>query len=171
MSRRYCPDIIKKLPQSCVFVFGSNLGGFHGAGAAGVAMRGTAKNNWRDDVRFLKAMKSPPGSPARLGRWATFGVGKGFQKGRYGLSYAIATVVRPGHKKSIPLSKILNQLIELGRFARKYDHLTFLVTIAGGGYSGWSVEEVQGVYKKWCEVDPPPDNVLLKREYEFRKDE
>jgi hypothetical protein len=168
MTREYCPRSINVLPKGAVFCFGSNGGGFHGAGAAGVAMRGTSRNSWRQDKPFLRALKTPLGSPERIGRWAVLGVGRGFQEGHYGLSYAIETVTHPGRRKSVPLSRILKQLKELGQFAREHEELKFLVVISGGGYNGWTIEEMKTVYRKWCKEDPPPDNVLLKREYEFR---
>lgn len=167
----HCPNFIKELKPNSVLVLGSNLEGFHGAGAAGFAMRGTTRNNWRDDKKFLAAMKSPPGSPKRKGRWAVFGIGKGYQEGLVGASYAIATVTRPGRSKSIPLSRILEQFKELGEFAKKHPEMTFYVVVAGGGYSGWTTKEMQTIYKKWCKDAPPPFNIKLKREYEFRTEE
>lgn len=38
-SRRYTPDIITELKENEIFVFGSNLQGFHGGGAAKIAYR------------------------------------------------------------------------------------------------------------------------------------
>ena len=37
MSRRYTPEIITELEDNEIFVFGSNLAGMHGGGAARVA--------------------------------------------------------------------------------------------------------------------------------------
>lgn len=39
MERVYTPDFITELKPNEIFVFGSNLGGFHGGGAARVAMQ------------------------------------------------------------------------------------------------------------------------------------
>ena len=39
MERAYTPDFITELKPNEVFVFGSNLGGFHGGGAARIAMQ------------------------------------------------------------------------------------------------------------------------------------
>ena len=36
--REYTPDMISELKENEIFVFGSNLGGFHGGGAARAAM-------------------------------------------------------------------------------------------------------------------------------------
>jgi hypothetical protein len=38
MERRFTPDFIRELKPNEIFVFGSNLNGFHGGGAARVAM-------------------------------------------------------------------------------------------------------------------------------------
>ena len=62
--------------------------------AAGVAMRGTFAHDWRTDEAFLAARRAPPGGPARVGRWAEFGVARGYMQGREGCSYAVQTVVR-----------------------------------------------------------------------------
>ena len=39
MGRRYTPNFITELKPNEIFVFGSNLGGFHGGGAARAAMQ------------------------------------------------------------------------------------------------------------------------------------
>jgi hypothetical protein len=109
--------MIKALGENQVFVFGSNSAGFHGAGSAGLACRGESKNTWRTDPWFLNAMKSPRGSHARVGKWATYGEARGFQCGTDGKSYAIITIVRPGQRRSYPLEKIQEQIKELFEFA------------------------------------------------------
>jgi hypothetical protein len=163
-----CPDYVSELKDDEVFVFGSNNSGFHGAGSAGLAQRGTTKNTWRSDAKFLAALKTPLGDLSRRGVWAELGIGRGYQQGNDGMSYAIATVTRPGAKRSIPLADILSQLIELGEFASNHMKLNFLVCILGGGYNGWTVSEIQDVYFLWCNENPPPLNVHLRQEYEYR---
>lgn len=166
--RKYCPESITSLKPNQVFVFGSNEQGFHGAGAAGLAQRGTSRNNWRGDKAFLEALDSPSISEKRKGRWSFLGKGRGYQEGKDGSSYAIATVLRAGKRKSIRLSKILEQLIELGEFAKEHPEKEFLVVIAGGGYNGWSIKDIQGIHKTWCKEEPPSENILLKKKYDFR---
>lgn len=139
------PDIITSLAPNEIFVFGSNRSGFHGAGAAGLACRGDAANTWRDDPWFLKAMKAPVGSPDRVGKWAVYGVGRGWQQGREGMSYAIQTIERPGLKRSTPLADIEEQLGELFRFADEHSEWTFLMTPIGAGLSGYTAREMAGV--------------------------
>ncbi len=136
------PDNISQLADNEVFVFGSNASGFHGAGAAGYACRGDAANTWRTDPWFLKAMKAPVGSPDRIGKWAVYGVGRGWQKGREGMSYAIQTIERPGMKRSTPLKEIEDQLGELFQFADDHPEWTFLMTPIGAGLSGWTAGEM-----------------------------
>lgn len=163
-----CPDYVSALRDNEVFVFGSNNSGFHGAGSAGLAQRGTTKNTWRSDLKFNHALKTPLGSDVRKGLWSELGVGRGYQVGTEGKSYAIATVTRPGARRSISLVEILDQFIELGKFANNHTKLEFLVCILGGGYNGWTIAEMQGVYQKWCHDNPPPSNVYLRLEYEYR---
>jgi hypothetical protein len=164
--RKYTPENIQSLAPNEVFVFGSNTTGFHGAGAAGLACRGDARNTWRADPWFLNAMKSPVGSKDRIGKWAVYGVGRGFQQGREGASYGVDTIKTPGQKRSTSLDEILLQLEELSVFAQKHPELTFLVTKIGSALAGYSVEEIRSVF---VQVSSFPDNVILPFEYEFRK--
>jgi hypothetical protein len=137
-----------ELKENQVFIFGSNGSGFHGAGGAGLACRGESANTWRLDQWFLKAMKSPVGSPDRIGKWAIFGVARGFQQGREGASYAIQTVTKPGAKRSISLQEIAKQITDLYLFAEKHPELTFLISPIGEGYAGYTHEEMQDVWDK-----------------------
>ena len=151
-----------KLGNNIVYVFGSNSEGFHGAGAAGLACRGVSENTWREDQWFLKAMKSPVGSKERIGQWAVFGVARGFQEGREGMSYAIQTIKRPGWKRSTPLSEIKEQLIEMGEYARLHSDLKFHMTPVGAGLAGWTNAEMK---KIWDEVkDKMPENVVYPQD-------
>ena len=99
---------ITTLAPHQVFVYGSNSTGFSGAGAAGLAVRGTSANTWRTDEWFLKAMRAPVGSPDRIGKWAVFGVARGWSQGREGMGYAIETIRHPGREwhRSVPLAEI-----------------------------------------------------------------
>ncbi len=137
--------LITQLADHEVFLFGANRGGFHGAGAAGYAMRGTAANTWRTDEAFLRAMRAPEGHIDRIGRWAVYGVGRGWQRGHYGMSYAIQTIERAGWKRSTPLADIEDQLVELWGFARTHLGWTFLMTPVGAGLSGYTPAEMAAV--------------------------
>ena len=135
-------EFITKLEPNEVFIMGTNASGFHGAGAAEYAMRGTAANTWRTDEAFLRAARAPEGHPDRVGRWAVFGVGRGWQRGREGMSYAIQTIERPGVKRSTPLREIEKQFIELQTFCRAHPEWRFLMTPVGGSLSGWTEDEM-----------------------------
>ena len=138
--------LITKLESHQVFVFGSNSSGFHGAGAAGLACRGITANTWRTDEWFKRAMQSPEGHEYRRGKWAMYGVGRGFQEGTQGKSYAIVTVTKPGAKRSMPLPKICQQLEELWDFMEKHPEWEFLLTPLGQGYAGYSADEMAVVW-------------------------
>lgn len=168
MVRKYTPDKIEYLGGNQVFVFGSNTQGFHGAGAAGLACRGDTRNNWRKDPWFLKAIDSPLGSPDRIGWWAIYGIGVGFQQGKTGKSYAIPTVEKAGQKRSRSLLNIYYDLEDLYDFTNSHPDLEFLVTKIGLGLAGYSLSEMQDLFRSWQETLKIPDNITLPREYEFR---
>ena len=159
--RRYTSSLITQLLPNQVFVFGSNRDGFHGAGAAGLACRGIATNDWRQDKWFLQALEAPIDSRDRVGFWAILGVGVGYQQGILGASYAIVTVSRPGARRSIPLCDILLQLKNLGIFARQHPELEFLSVVQGGGYNGYTQDEFRDLYQQWVREDEPPHNILF----------
>ena len=138
--------MITTLQPNEVFVFGSNSTGFHGAGASGLACRGNHRNTWRQDAWFLKAMDTTPGSADRVGKWAIYGVARGFQEGTEGKSYAIQTIVRPGQRQSTSLPEIYLQLVELWSFVRQHPEWTFLVTPLGEGYAGYTAAEMKPVW-------------------------
>ncbi len=150
-----------ELADDEVFVFGSNEQGFHGAGAAGLACRGDARNNWRQDEWFIAALDNPTEIERRVGKWAVLGVGRGFQKGREGMSYAIATVTKPGAKRSITRRDIYHQLVDLWAFAKEHPERRFLIAPIGTGYAGWTHEEMQEVWDFLIKKHGRPDNVRL----------
>lgn len=144
--------MIKSLKPNQVFVFGSNSSGFHGAGAAGFAFRFDNSCNWRQDRFFLNAIKAKEGSNDRIGKWAVFGISRGFQVGRNGMSYAIETIKRPGLKRSTPLNEIFYQFTDLLYFANKHYKLEFLLTKVGSSLAGYKEEEVNNEWENACEV-------------------
>lgn len=164
-ARRYFATPVKTVEPHQVFVFGSNLNGFHGAGAAGFAMRGVYENTWRTDKAFLRAMKAPEGSEDRRGKYAVYGIGEGPMNGLEGKSYAIPTVTRAGAKRSRTLDQILASLKRMANVARKRPQFDFLCNVVGGGLNGYSKEEIQGLYQRWVEEDCPPENVLFPKGY------
>ena len=129
-----------------VWVFGSNATGFHGCGGAGLACRGESYNTWRRDEWFLKAMQAPAGSPDRIGKWAIYGVARGYMEGSEGKSYAIQTIQKPGKKRSTSLQEIQKQLAEMWDFSAAHPELQFILTPIGEGYAGYSHKEMQEVW-------------------------
>lgn len=167
-------DFVTELKHNEVFVFGSNLSGFHGAGSAGFAMRGETKNNWRQDESFCDIVYKR--TSHRKGRWAVFGIGRGFQRGKEGLSYAIPTVERPGHQGCITEATILTDIIHLCRFARRNPELTFLVVQLGatrneGGYSYFGIKAIRTLWGIVNATDGLPDNIILPESQEVRSQE
>ena len=143
-----------------VFVFGSNVQGFHGAGSAGFAFRGDSRNTWRQDARFLRAIGAPAGSEEKVGKLAVFGQARGLMKGREGYSYAICTVTRPGRRRSIPRKEIARQLRELWRFAKAHTEFSFRMTPVGAGYAGYSREEMLEVMDWLLDTEGIPANII-----------
>lgn len=150
---RITPKNIKKLKENEVFVFGTNTAGFHGAGAAGVAFRGTSKNDWRYDTFFINAMKSEVDSHDRIGKWAVYGISKGFMIGREGKSYGIVTIYKPGYKRSITLDEINNQIKVFMAFALSLPSYNFLVTEIGCNYAGYTVNEIAPLFRRCLDIE------------------
>lgn len=126
------------------FIFGSNESGFHGAGTAGFAFRGESANTWRNCPIMREAMIHGPGY---VGKLAVFGIGRGFQVGSRGCSYAIATVTRPGALRSIPLEEMRRQTKELVEFMRGHPNVEFALTPFGAGYAGWNKTDMQPIWE------------------------
>lgn len=166
--RRLTPEFITQLADDEVFVFGSNSTGFHGAGASGYAFRNNSDYNWRNDKFFIEAMNSSVGSKQRIGKWAIYGVARGFQVGISGKSYAIETIRKPGMKRSTPLSEIAKQVEELCAFAKTRNDLNFLVTPIGCQLAGYSEDEIKKIFTS---INVLPDNIILPLAFEFRGEE
>lgn len=146
------PTLVTHLTPNECFVFGSNLEGFHGAGAAGYAFRGTAANTWRTDPLFLKAMGAPIWSEDRVGKWAIYGIARGYQKGREGCSYAIPTVVYPGHRRSLPFAQIESYVREFLDYAADHSDMRFYVTELGTNYAGYTAKEIGPMFARAQEI-------------------
>jgi hypothetical protein len=158
---RFFEGKILALKTNEVIVFGSNLSGFHGAGAAGFALRGFYENSWREDSWFLQAMKSNIHQD-KIGKYAIYGVSKGFMTGKEGSSYAIQTIVRPGLKRSISLPEIEQQVKEFLLFAQANPKLTFYVTAIGCNLAGYYAHEIAPMFKQALYIK----NVVLTSEFE-----
>ncbi len=131
---------ITTLKQDEVFVFGSNLNGFHGAGSAGFASFGVAGNCWRE----FKYDKKPDGW---RGKWNVKGVGEGFQEGTEGKSYALPTVTVAGAKRSRTLEDITVSWFKFLGFASSHPQLKFFIAQENKmGLNGYTPEEMASVF-------------------------
>lgn len=149
----------KESKRESILVFGSNLQGFHGAGDAGVAMRGVSENTWRQDPVFLRAMKAALGHKDRIGLRAVYGIAEGLQQGTEGKGWAIPTVTRPGAKRSISLDKIKLSLKVLWQFATQHAEYDFTFTPLGCGYAGYTKEEMLKVIQELDREITTPSNL------------
>lgn len=141
---------ITELKENEVFCYGSNLRGFHGAGAAGYASFNKFGNVWREE----KYADKPHGWK---GKWNIKGISEGFQEGEIGKSYAIPTVTNPGAKKSIPIWKISEYIEKFYKFAAENPQYVFYVAQGVvGNLNGYSPEEMAMAY-----VGEIPENVYF----------
>ena len=131
---------VTKLEHNQVFVFGSNLEGFHGAGSAGYASFGVPGNRWRE----FEYDKKPNGW---RGKWNVKGIGEGFQGGTEGWSYALPTVKRAGAKRSRKPDEIQGSIKKLYEFANKWVELDFFVAQENKmGLNGYGPEEMAEMF-------------------------
>jgi hypothetical protein len=146
---------VTTLAENQVFVFGSNLDGFHGAGSAGFATFGIPGNHWR---RF-DYHKLANGTP---GKWNIKGVGRGLQKGTHGMSYALPTVTKAGAKRSRTLTEIRADIELLYETARSHPDLEFLIAQENKmGLNGYTPEEMAWVF----EDSNMPENVVFEESF------
>lgn len=110
--------IISCLKPNQVFVFGSNMNGFHGAGSAGYASFGVHGNHWRS----REYHKKPDGWK---GLWNVKGRAEGYQEGTAGRSYALPTVSTV--KKPLLDNVVSENITRFYRFAESRPDLEFLV--------------------------------------------
>jgi len=148
-------NYITELKSDEVFVFGSNLDGFHGAGSAGYATFNESGNVWRK----YNYDKLPDGTK---GKWNVKGKGKGPQVGEIGKSYALPTVTRAGQKKSLSPEQIKNYIKELYDFINSRLHLKFYIAQdVKVGLNGYSSQEMADMFGSFV----IPDNAYFKEEF------
>lgn len=132
--------LITKLESNQIFVFGSNLDGFSGGGAAGYASFGVVGNRWRE----FHYDEKPDGWK---GKWNVKGIAEGYQMGTEGASYAIPTVTRAGSKRSLRPEEIEASIRDFYDFAKENPEIDFLVAQENKmGYSGYTPEEMAAMY-------------------------
>ena len=120
---RVTPENITVLAYRQIFVFGSNLAGKHGAGAAKLA---------------------------NLEGWAVWGKGCGVHLlGKFG-SFAIPT--KGLYIETIPLDWIKYYVDYFIEYAKAFPELTFLVTEIGCGLAGYQPEQIAPMFKDVVEL-------------------
>jgi hypothetical protein len=147
---------VTELKDNQVFVFGSNLDGFHGGGAAGFASFGSGVN-WRSADYYNK----PKGWK---GKWNVKGVGEGYQEGEEGKSYALPTVVHAGQKRSLNDLEIRLNIEKLYDFAKKNPELEFMVAYCHDGsrlLNGYDIEEMANLFA----FNEIPDNIVFEEKF------
>ena len=147
---------IEKLESNEVFLFTSNLKGFHGAGSAGFASFNEVGNVWRKH----NYDKWPDGTQ---GKWNIKGVGWGYQEGSEGKSYAIPTVTHAGAKRSFPLDHIRKHIETFNSFSKGMGHLDFFVDQGSrGNLNGYSIDELRAI---WFDNIEWHDNVFFNKDF------
>ena len=146
--------IIEKLKKDEIFVFGSNLSGFHGAGSAGYASFGVVGNRWRE----FGYDKKPDGWQ---GLWNVKGVGVGLQKGREGWSYALPTVAKAGLKRSLSVSGIKINIDNLYATAVYNKDFWFLMAFGGSSLNGYSSNELASMFGSFL----IPENIVFEAKF------
>ena len=146
--------IIKILEYHEIFTFGSNLQGFHGAGAAGFATFGVFGNQWR---KFNYGDK-PAGWK---GLWTVKGRSEGLQHGTNGWSYAIPTVEYPGARKSLPGSVIVANIQLFYTVAKRNPSWKFMVAYSSNSrnLNGYTPVEMARFFAEY----EPPVNVIFEK--------
>ncbi len=116
IKNRITPENIQELKKYEIFVFGSNLAGIHGAGAAKLAHD---KN------------------------WAKYGKGYGIHWSDSGDMIGSFAIPTKGLEiETLPLSWILYYVKHFKEYAKKFPQLTFLVTEIGCGLAGYTPENI-----------------------------
>ena len=153
MSRKTYTGLITELDENQVFVFGSNMYGFHGGGSAGFATFGK-DGNWRASNYHLQ----PNGFK---GEWNEKGIGEGIQFGTIGKSYAIPTVYRAGQPHSRTKEQICFCIDKFYSFALQCEKWEFLVayTAEGRNLNGYSNQEMADMFYNDGNI---PDNIVFE---------
>jgi hypothetical protein len=141
--RLVTPKFVTKLKPNEIFVYGSNVEGRHGKGAAKCA--------FGDYPHKLNT----------IGKWAIYGVAKGYMQGLQGASYAIITKELRAHKPAITIEQIKSQVNQFLLWASEHPEVECLVTLFGCSLAGFKVSEIA---KLFSDVDIPA-NVALPQEF------
>ena len=146
---------ITELEENQVFVFGSNLDGFHGGGAAGFASFGKPGNFWREEHYHTW----PDGEK---GLWNIKGRERGYQEGTEGRSYALPTVTHAGAPKSLSKAEIIENIVEFYLYAKYNPDKEFLVAYTmAPNLNGYTPMEMIEMFA----CAPPPPNVVFEERF------
>ena len=113
--------------------------------------RGDATNGFSRQT----TLRSVPRNALENGR------SSGFQEGTQGKSYAIQTIWVPGKKRSVPLSEIETQFVELFLYAENHPELEFLLTPVGSKLAGYTAVEMKETFDSACHRKNPPKNIIV----------
>lgn len=126
MGNRNTPIQVKSLNLNEIFVFGSNLAGRHGKGAAKIA-----KERWG----------------------AIWGRASGLQGRTYAIPFKDGRkALDPDVKKVLPLEEIKPYVDEFIAFAKSHPTLTFQVIQIGCGEAGYKPHEVAPLFAEATDV-------------------
>ena len=156
--RKVYTGLITKLEPNQIFVFGSNMFGFHGGGAAGFATFNNS-DNWRSHDYHLK----PNGYK---GAWTEKGIAEGIQCGNCGKSYAIPTVYKAGQKRSRTIKQILESIYKFYGYAHFNSSTEFFVAYTNNGrnLNGYSNQEMANMFYD-ANDGIIPENVIFEKEF------
>ena len=91
------------------------------------------------------------GAAKQARKW---GAEYGKASGRQGRTYAIITKDLRLGRRSIPMSRIQEQLLVLIEYASEHPNLNFLLTPIGCGLGGYQLSELEAI------LPPLPNNIL-----------
>ncbi len=116
----YNPNWKFELNKLLIWVFGSNLSGRHGAGAAKYAM---------------------------LYHHAVYGIGKGIQGGSYAIPTKKQISTTNRELKSLPLSEIKKHVDDFLKYIDDHPNIHFFVTAVGTGLAGYKDKDIAPMFK------------------------
>lgn len=122
---RFTPDFITELAPNEIFVFGSNVDGIHGAGAA---------------------------KHARAKFGAEYGIGEGMTGRCYAIPTVDFKLKRS--RKHYPIDQLEQSILRFLKVCEGEHELVFLLTPIGCGLAGFTEEEVAGLFAKYRDRIP-----------------
>lgn len=118
-NRKYTPEYITRLEPNQIFVYGANMQGIHGAGAAKQAMK-----------------------------WGAVKGKIHLQGQTYGLPTRTVISRSPFTLASLSLGMIFGELRSLDIVSRHFHEKEFLVTKIGCGFAGYTEKEIGDLFRQ-----------------------